>query len=180
MKIALLGWGSLIWDARELPREGVWQEGGPVLPIEFSRVSQDCRLTPVIDPVNGTQTLTRFVMSPRADLDDAIRDLATREGTNTNRIGFVDLGRGESRCAAGGTIAEAIRKWAREKAFDAVVWTDLPSNFAEETGQPFSVENAQRYLEGLPSTAKTNALKYISNALPAVSTPLRRRLSATG
>lgn len=91
MRIAIIGWGSLIWDPRELPREGTWQSGGPRLPIEFSRVSQDCRLTLVIDYENGAATQTRYVLSPRVDLDDAIEDLRVREGTNKKRIGFVDL-----------------------------------------------------------------------------------------
>lgn len=36
LRIVFLGWGSLIWDPRELPVIGDWQSGGPVLPIEFS------------------------------------------------------------------------------------------------------------------------------------------------
>ena len=44
MKIAILGWGSLVWDSRQLPHSGEWHTGGPVLPIEFSRVSKDGRL----------------------------------------------------------------------------------------------------------------------------------------
>lgn len=53
MKIAILGWGSLIWDKRNLRLAGEWQVGGPVLPIEFSRVSGYGRLTLVIDPLHG-------------------------------------------------------------------------------------------------------------------------------
>jgi len=44
MKIAILGWGSLIWDARLLSInttlfDNGWSSDGPDLPIEFSRVS---------------------------------------------------------------------------------------------------------------------------------------------
>ena len=49
MKIAILGWGSLIWNQNGLPVKGQWKKNGPVLPIEFSRVSRDGRLTLVID-----------------------------------------------------------------------------------------------------------------------------------
>jgi hypothetical protein len=59
LKIVILGWVSLIWDPRGLPREGPWQEGGPIFPIEFSRVSNDCRLTLVIDPVDGSPLRAR-------------------------------------------------------------------------------------------------------------------------
>lgn len=91
MKIAIIGWGSLIWDPRELPREGVWQEDGPIIKIEFSRVSQDCRLTLVVDENNGLETKTRFVFSPRNDIEDAINDLKIREGTVKKWIGYVDI-----------------------------------------------------------------------------------------
>jgi len=45
-KIIVLGWGSLIWDPRELKiKNSEWQKDGPNLPIEFARISQDGRLT---------------------------------------------------------------------------------------------------------------------------------------
>lgn len=73
MKIAILGWGSLIWDKRTLRLAGDWQTGGPVLPIEFSRVSGDGRLTLVIDPLHGVPVTTRFAPSAFTNLNDAIK-----------------------------------------------------------------------------------------------------------
>ena len=98
MKIAILGWGSLIWDKGELPVKGEWRQGGPSLPIEFSRVSSDCRLTLVIDHKNGEPVTTWFAQSNRNDLDDAICDLREREGTICKRIGYLDLISGCYRC----------------------------------------------------------------------------------
>ncbi len=60
MKIAYLGWGSLIWDPGMLPISGDWKPGGPVLPIEFSRISDNGRLTLVIDDVNGVPIETLY------------------------------------------------------------------------------------------------------------------------
>lgn len=34
MRIAILAWGSLIWDRRDLPIAGDWQQGGPVVAIK--------------------------------------------------------------------------------------------------------------------------------------------------
>jgi hypothetical protein len=53
MKIAVLGWGSLIWQPRELRISlPIWKTDGPELPVEFARVSMDGRLTLV--PVSYT------------------------------------------------------------------------------------------------------------------------------
>ena len=50
MKIAILGWGSLIWQPKDLKFDANigWKEKGPILPIEFARISKDGRLTLVI------------------------------------------------------------------------------------------------------------------------------------
>lgn len=57
MKIAILGWGSLLWDQRaEFDKKHEdWQFDGPSLMLEFSRVSQtrNGALTLVLDFNNG-------------------------------------------------------------------------------------------------------------------------------
>ncbi|HOW68396.1 MAG TPA: hypothetical protein P5055_13320 [Candidatus Paceibacterota bacterium] len=58
MSIAILGWGSLIWNPRDLPITGDWQGDGPVLPIEFTRISDNGRLTLVIDERHGVDVPT--------------------------------------------------------------------------------------------------------------------------
>lgn len=179
MRIAILGWGSLIWDPRGLPREGVWQKPGPILPLEFSRVSRDCRLTLVLDPEYGDLCETYFILSPRADLDDAIRDLRVREETRTSSIGFVDLERDRRNGRYAASI-KAITGWATDSGFQGVVWTDLEGNFETETAKPFTVPNAVAYLGGLPATAKKNAMRYIRNAPEEISTPLRRGVVPSG
>jgi hypothetical protein len=49
MKIACIGWGSLIWDNGNLDSKGDWQNDGPMIPVEFARQSKNGRITLVID-----------------------------------------------------------------------------------------------------------------------------------
>jgi hypothetical protein len=57
-RIAILGWGSLLWDKRPNfdEQHDDWQFDGPALPPEFSRVSSSRSgvLTLVIGAVPGT------------------------------------------------------------------------------------------------------------------------------
>jgi hypothetical protein len=43
MPTVCLGWGSLIWDPRELPIAVEWQTNGPLLAVEFARQSKKGR-----------------------------------------------------------------------------------------------------------------------------------------
>ena len=83
-RIAILGWGSLIWDdnwPKFDEQRGEWLEDGPILPLEFSRVSGKTRggaLTLVIDEANGRECQVMYAMSKRRYPDDAIADLRDR------------------------------------------------------------------------------------------------------
>ena len=183
MKIAILGWGSLIWNPQNLPREGTWHKDGPNLPLEFSRVSRDCRLTLVIDEENGVVVPTRYVLSPRMDINDAVHDLRVREETIKKWIGFVDLRRGKCsnvKFREQANVHKIVHDWCERSKFDGAVWTALPPSFSKETNSDYSVENAVTYLKGLPKTAKKIALKYIQNAPEEIRTPLRVELINLG
>jgi hypothetical protein len=47
--IVCIGWGSLVYEPRELPC-GRWHDDGPSLPVEFVRESGNRRITLVIHP----------------------------------------------------------------------------------------------------------------------------------
>lgn len=187
MRIAILGWGSLIWDRRDLPITGDWRRGGLVLPIEFSRISRSGEraggLTLVIDEQHGANVPTRFALSPCTNLDDAIADLRTREGTSSDRIGYVNLVRNTERDYARQQhphASDTIKAWAQAQPLDAVVWTALPSNFAEVAQRPFSVEAAIQHLQALTEPAKSCALEYLQKAPPEVVTPVRNAAIQAG
>jgi hypothetical protein len=174
--IAILGWGSLINEPEALNIEGDWQTGGPVLPIEYSRISQSRggALTLVIDPVHGALVETFYAKSSCTDVSAAITNLQNRERTSEQRIGFVDLLTSTSR-SAHAEIQSVIEKWTKSNDFDAAIWTDLPSNFAEKSGcGEFSVENAIGYLNHLPDKGRRQALYYFDITPEQIVTELRK------
>ncbi|MHB8521524.1 MAG: hypothetical protein ACYDH9_12305 [Limisphaerales bacterium] len=185
MKIAILGWGSLIKEPRGLPIEGEWQSDGPKLWIEFSRISQrgaraGC-LTLVIDERCESEVTTLHVLGKRSDLSQAIADLQEREGTSHDDIGFCEVATGRfapNALSRHSKSCERIRAWAQEKGFDAVIWTALARRFKDALGIPFNPAAALNYLNGLPAPTREKALQYIHNAPAQTMTPFRRLLLA--
>lgn len=181
MKIAIVGWGSLIKKLDGLPILGDWQTGGPILQIEFSRISNNGRITLVIDEINGAKVGAFYAISFREDLEEAITDLKKREGTpNRNRIGFCNITDGSSNQWADKQhhqSCEVIRAWGAKNKFDAVIWTALTSNFQDKCKESFSVDGALSYLENLEPSKKQIAIEYIRDAPPEVLTPFRREFT---
>ncbi|MGQ9642184.1 MAG: hypothetical protein ACUVUF_08755 [Candidatus Bathycorpusculaceae bacterium] len=88
-------------------------------------------MTLVLHPnVSSVQTL--WALSAYNDLDQAIENLACREETSKGSIGFACIPDNSSRCKTVPNILPIIQCWAREKKLDAVVWTDLCSNFKKK------------------------------------------------
>lgn len=180
-KIAILGWGSLLWDQGgdfDCWHDD-WLFDGPEIKLEFSRISERRAgaLTLVIDPKTGTKTHVAYCMSKRSSPEDAIADLRCREGTTLKNIGYVYRGTDKAN-HSDEESCEAIRRWARDKAFDVVVWTALKSNFKETTEKQFTVAAAVSYLQGLNAIGKVKSAEYLWRAPEFVQTPLRQTLQA--
>jgi hypothetical protein len=182
MKSAVLAWGSLVWDPRDLQTAAEFAPNGPLLPIEFCRISADGRLTLAIDETFGATCTTYSAPSALESLDAAIENLRLREGMpNALEVGFVELSSGKQSDIALQRHPEAvatIAAWATSNGYDAAIWTALASNFGQpdKGAEPFSVTAAVRYLEGMEGqdAAKfARALAYIRNAPPEIETPVR-------
>ena len=178
MKIAVLAWGSLLWSPRTLavPPDS-WKADGPRLPIEFSRIASDGRLTLVIDP-HFDEVQTYWAEMLTTELDEARQNLMEREAADTiDDIGFVDIRnsavhiRQEIR-----SLAPRILQWVITKKFDAAIWTDLKPKFFEKTGKHFSRDNAVEYLNSLAGDTRERAREYIANSPPQTRTRLRKEL----
>ncbi len=193
MKIAVLAWGSLVWDRQELAIAEDFRPNGPDLPVEFCRVSGDGRLTLVIGEAVGTSCQTYSALSAHDDLDAALENLWIREGSkderlprhirNSGRVGFVDVAAGKANTTAierHPRSVEAINAWAIANDYDAVIWTALASNFhePEKAAEPFSVDATISYLEALEALKHDAALSYIRSAPPEIQTLVRAAVNA--
>lgn len=180
-RIAIIGWGSLIWDLDDLaPKvEGTWLMGaGPVLPMEFSRVSPKRlqALAVCLDPKYGDPCQTNAIISTRDDIHQAAEDLRVRErAQRIDQIGHIHPASGalHTRIPALGPILE---EWCAAMGAAGAVWTDLDDNFEGITGDPFTIANAISYLNGLTGESRKEAVRYITLAPVATDTPLRRAL----
>jgi hypothetical protein len=168
MKVACIGWGSLVWKPGEIRCAGPWQPDGPLLPLEFARTSRDGRLTLVLteaaDP-RPTQWVRVLYTAP----DDAREALAKREGCALSAIG---LWPGPAPRHSIGAIV--VAEWAATIGLDAVVWTALRPKFNGVSGAvPGSAEAAIAYLTSLDAKAAALAREYVVQAPRTVRTRLR-------
>lgn len=181
-RIAVIGWGSLIWDLDDLaPKvEGPWLRGaGPVLPFEFSRISPKRKMGLVVclDPAHGAACPTSAILARADDIHAAAEDLRARErARDIAQIGALCARTGFRRSRLP-EVGDRIAEWVAETGAAGAVWTDLESNFAAERGAPFSLPRAASYLRSLSGESLAEAVRYIEFAPATTMTPLRRALA---
>jgi hypothetical protein len=186
VKSAVLAWGSLVRDPRNLQTAAKFAADGPLLPIEFCRIADDGRLTLAIDESFGALCKSYSAPSALESLDAAIENLQAREEMSSARaVGFVEPASGRQSDFAMQShpqVVATISAWAESIGYDAAIWSAFTSNFDGwgEGGEPFSVSAALQYLETLEGEdpAKfAGALAYIHSAPPEVETPVREEVS---
>ena len=184
MKIAVLGWGSLIWQPKDLKFDANigWKENGPVLPIEFARISKDGRLTLVITPY-GTEVPTLYSISSFDNLDLAVLNLAVREGSGRMSIGSYNKSKDEF-SPIDFSFKENIKNWIQTTDFDAVIWTNLPENWKIRNEEKVVVKTIDpkdriNYLQNLKGAESALAEEYIRNAPKQIATKYRNQIIKT-
>lgn len=175
MKIACLGWGSLIWKPENLLIRREWFNDGPFLPIEFVRQSQDGRLTLVISET-AKPIRTLWALMATDDLEIAKKSLLTRESIPASKlatsIGFI-----KSDEVTNDHIKMAIKDWAINLKLDAVIWTNLPPKFKGNEQEP-TLEEAVSYLKSLNINEQATAEDYVRRAPKQIDTEFRRKFES--
>jgi len=173
--IACLGWGSLIWDSRELPIRRRWFEDGPLVQVEFLRESRDKRITLVLHK-DTALVRSLWALMPVASLKDARDRLAAREGISERRanddIGSWLLGAGEAPGISG------LGAWAAARGIQHVVWTALPPKFGGKENMAPTAEEVVSHLAGLTGPERDLAEQYVRRAPRQVGTLYRRAIEA--
>jgi hypothetical protein len=179
LRVACLGWGSLLWDPRTLPMAEGFRAEGPMLPIEFSRVAMDGRVTLVIDP-GAPPIRTYCVRLDVTSLEAATRALGIREKIAPNRLNdWIGVQTRETSARNSGEMfaefREGITEWLTAQPLDAVVWTALPPRAPDGNFEHPSLDVLLRHLASLEGSALARAEEYIRRAPEAVRTPRRER-----
>ncbi len=169
MKIACLGWGSLIWKPGRLPVAWGWKEDGPQVPIEFCRVSDGGELATVIS-LNATPVPVFWAWLDVDRLDVACDALREREGIPAERCD--GIGSLLIHNAPGGMLND----WARERDIDALIWTGLPPRSDNIEGRVPSVTEAILYLDSLAGETREHARDYFQRVPAQIDTPYRRAI----
>jgi hypothetical protein len=154
--IACLGWGSLVWDPKELPIHRDWFRDGPFVSAEFARQSEDGRITLVLHPT-AIPVRALWAIMDCTTLEDAREALRKRERIHSkNRDDIDDWTQGQADPEA----ISGLAHWAGSIGVSSAVWTALPPKF-DNQDRPPNEQEVVDYLRGLRGRLREAAEEYV-------------------
>ena len=174
MNIVCIAWGSLLWKPGPLKLASGWHPGGPRLPLEFVRKSDDSAEVALVLCEAARPMPTYWAWLDTQDLDAARAMLGEREKITPARPDWI----GSIPGRAGAQEDPRIAAWLRRMRFDAAVWTALPAKFEGESGRVPTADEVVAVLDGLPEQERAEAERYVRHTPAHIDTRFRRIIAA--
>lgn len=174
MNIVCIAWGSLLWNPHPLKLASGWHPGGPRLPLEFVRDSDDSPEVALVLCEGARLVPTYWAYLATDDLDTARAMLGAREKITAARPDWI----GSVPAAAGATEDARIRCWMRGRAIEAAVWTALPAKFHARSGYVATAAEVVARLDGLAPRERKAAEEYVRRIPAHIDTSYRRAIQA--
>lgn len=171
MKIVCIAWGSLLWRPGELNLASNWVPGGPALPLEFARDSDDSDELALVLCEGATPVPTYIAEMATADVDEAKAQLRLREKVSPDRPEWIASIRAGDAGQDG--VPATVGQWLTRHAFDAAIWTAIPPKFRGQNGRVPSEDEALEHLGSLTGKAKRTAEDYVRWIPADIMTPYR-------
>ncbi len=170
MKIACLGWGSLIWNPAGIKIQHHWFEDGPILPVEFTRISNNNRVTLVIDK-EAKPVRTLWALMTTDSLGEAKVSLKIREGIKKDSL-IHSIGKDEN---SENAVHLTVKDWLIEKDIDYAIWTGLSFSKKTDNQRP-SIDKIIEHLNSIDLRECKAAEEYIRKAPKQIDTEYRRKI----
>ncbi|THB84713.1 hypothetical protein E1N66_08945 [Pantoea allii] len=167
MKIACLGWGSLIWKTDALPVASQWHHDGPEVPIEFVRIADGGELSTAIC-LNARPVPVFWAWLNTASLESACRALRLREAIPDSRADGIGI------MTVTETSVGPLAEWAQAKGIEGLIWTGLPALMGGVEGRIPTLDEARHYLQTLTGETREHAFHYIEQVPAQIDTAYRR------
>ncbi|WP_156369566.1 hypothetical protein [Duganella sp. Leaf126] len=173
MKIICIAWGSLIWRPGQLVLASDWHAGGPLLPLEFARDSDDSDELALVLCNGAAPVPTYWARMATDDLDVAKAQLQQREKIAADRPEWVGcIGAAQDRHDA---VSDTIGNWLAAHDADCAIWTAIPPKFHHQNGRVPTEAEAIAFLTSLRGEARVTAEDYIRRVPADIMTAYRVR-----
>ena len=169
MKIACLGWGSLVWRPDGLKIIKKWFEDGPLLPIEFTRLSDNDRITLIIDK-EAKPVRTLWALMTCDNLIYAKNSLQEKENTTKGNIHYAKV-----TDTTNDEIKIILINWLKNKDLDAAIWTGITYSKKTDEKRP-TIDYIIDHLKKLDYETRKVAEEYIRKAPRQIDTEYRRMI----
>ncbi|GGY34669.1 hypothetical protein [Pseudoduganella albidiflava] len=170
MNIVCIAWGSLLWKPGPLKLASGWHPGGPLLPLEFARDSDDSDELALVLCAGAPAVPTYWAYVDAPDLAAARAMLAAREKIAPGHPEFI----GSIPAVGGAPVQHEIAAWLGARRIDAAIWTALPPKFAGSGGRMPSATEVVAFLASLAGETRQAAEFYLRRTPPHIDTPYRR------